>query len=661
METLNDYLPTTPDLNAERLDALRKLWPDLFTNEGKPNPTAVQAALGLGTPAAERYAFTWSGKTAARQQAFAPTTYTLVPDAARSFQPEKGRHVLIEGENLHVLKLLLAGYRERVKCIYIDPPYNTGKDFVYSDNYTEDKQFYLEQTGGIQDGVRADTNPDTNGRYHSDWLSMMYSRLLLARQLLREDGVVFVSIDDNEAHNLRKVLDDVFGEENFVGQVIWQRSKKGDSKLIAKTHEYLLVFAKDKNELVSREVWKVKKPGADAVLAHYDYLRDKFPDQHDTIRYMMRLWYKSSPGKEVGTPHKHYSFSDNRGLYFPDNFHGPDDGRTSRPRHDIIHPNGKVTEKPSTGWRWDEKRTNAALAENPPRIHFGPDETTIPNRKTYLFEVMGEPFASVFYRDGRAATLELEQILGKGLFDFPKDKNTLGSLIQLATDSDKKAIVLDFFAGSGTTFQAVAELNISDGGTRQCILVQLPEKTTEGAAAHTAGYRKISDLTIERAKRVVSGYGDTPQPLETGFRVWRLESSRFPAATFQPKPDQSADEQLAELKKYLAAKQATLQLPFADNDQPARIAEILLKNGFSLNYTLSEPLPEYAANRIVRVTDQETSATALLSLDDTLTDATVQQLSHQPPAERFIAPERAFNTTAKWNLKMHLKDNLLAT
>ena len=581
--------------------------------------------LGGGVKA-ERYAFTWSGKSAARHAAFTPTTATLVPDAARSFQPEKGRHAIIEGDNLQVLKLLLAGYRERVKCIYIDPPYNTGKDFVYSDNYTEDKLPYWEQTGGLQEGLRTDTNPDTNGRYHSDWLSMMYSRLLLARQLLREDGVIFVSIDDNEAHNLRKVLDEVFGEENFVGNIVWQKKygPANDAKQLSETHEHLFVYAKN---------------GADWT----PYLSPRSNDQ--------LLAFKNPDNDPRGV----WRASDLSARTYSANTDYP-----------ITLPSGEVVNPPAgRAWIVNENRFKELVADK--RIWFGVNNDVRPMQKKFLTEVKDGITPQTWWNrdfagDNKVARYEMKALFPENVFDTPKPSQLIKRLIELCTSSkDENPIILDFFAGSGTTFQAVAELNAVDAGTRRCVLVQLPEQTAKGSAAYKAGYHKISDLTIERARRVVAGYGDTPQPLETGFRVWRLEPSRFPAATFQPRPGQSADEQLAALKQYLAARQTTLQLPFDGDDQPARVAEILLKNGFSLNYTLSAPLPEYPHNRVVRVTDQETAATALLSLDDALTAATVQQLSHQPPAERFIAPERAFNTTAKWNLKMHLKDNLLAT
>jgi len=271
MPDYNDLLPQTPDLNAERLETLKQLLPDLFTNEGRLNPDELRRLTNPdGTPETERYEFRWFGKTLAKRTAFTPSNATLVRDPNATFgkvqdfakgdtearlnpnaakvgvETGEGHNFIIEGENLEVLKLLLAAYRQRIKCIYIDPPYNTGKDFVYSDNYTEDRRPYWENTGVTQDGVKIDTNTDADGRYHSNWLNMMYSRLLLARQLLRPDGVIFISIDDNEVTNLRKLCDEVFGEENFVANIVWQKKygPANDAKQFSSTHEHIVCYEK---------------------------------------------------------------------------------------------------------------------------------------------------------------------------------------------------------------------------------------------------------------------------------------------------------------------------------------------------------------------------------------------------------------------------------
>lgn len=244
----------TPDLLQERLTRLKADMPDLFTNEGQLN---INELLRLaGQQGHEHFDFQWWGKSAAKRNAFTPTTAALRYDAARSVNPDKaGGNAIIEGENLEVLKLLLCAYRGQVKCIYIDPPYNTGNDFVYKDNFKEGERAYWEQTGVTQDGVKMSTNTRADGRYHSNWLNMIYPRLLVARQLLREDGVIFVSIDDNEVTHLRKVMDEVFGEENFVGCLPTVMNLKGnnDEFAFAGTHEYTLVYSNDRSQTVFKE------------------------------------------------------------------------------------------------------------------------------------------------------------------------------------------------------------------------------------------------------------------------------------------------------------------------------------------------------------------------------------------------------------------------
>ena len=246
---LNDLLPTTPDGMEERLTELKRLFPDLFTNEGRLNPDELKQLVEPNeVHESERYEFKWYGKAASKREAFTPTTATLVYDEERSVNPTQAEgNMIIEGENLETLKLLLNAYREQVKCIYIDPPYNTGKDFIYKDNYKKDKANYWEETGDTENGIKLNSNPDSSGRYHSDWLSMMHSRILVARQLLCSEGVIFISCDDNEVENLRRILNDSFGEENFMAQFVWKSRGFPDARAktgISTDHEYVLVYRK---------------------------------------------------------------------------------------------------------------------------------------------------------------------------------------------------------------------------------------------------------------------------------------------------------------------------------------------------------------------------------------------------------------------------------
>jgi adenine-specific DNA-methyltransferase len=424
-------------------------------------------------------------------------------------------NLLVQGDNLIALKALLPYYAKQVKCIYIDPPYNTGNEnWVYNDNVNSPE---IKAWLGRAVGKEAE-----DLSRHDKWLCMMYPRLALLREFLRDDGAIFISIDDNEYANLCLLIREIFGAQNDIATLVWEKGKKGDSKLVSVTHEYIVLFARNKGYLTSNKIkWRKRKAGVDAVLQYYADLCVSLGNNHTAIRKAMMSWYRSLDKKDPRKAHKHYSWSDDRGLYFAADFAGPDDGRESRPRYDIIHPTtGKPCAKPSTGWRWEEETTQLALAEIPPRIHFGKDETTIPNRKSYLFEVDQEPMMSVFYKDGRAATLEVEGILGAGAFPFPKDSDLLAELIGVVTEDDD--IVLDSFAGSGTTGHAVAKLNQSDGGHRKFILVEMDTGVCQ-------------TKTRTRLKKAVEGYTYTPKkgkpssvsPLGGGFRFCELGEPLF--------------------------------------------------------------------------------------------------------------------------------------
>jgi adenine-specific DNA-methyltransferase len=385
----------------------------------------------------------------------------------------KPNHTLIEGDNLHALTALSFTHEGKFDIIYIDPPYNTGnKDFKYNDSFVDKEDSYR----------------------HSKWLSFMHKRLQIAKRLLSDTGVIFISIDDNEQAQLKMLCDEVFLEENFTGELVWEKGKKSDSKFFSITHEYIITYVKSKSFLLQQNVkWRKKKEGLDEVLEKYETLKSSLSNKHDLIKKEMMKWYNALPKDDVRKRHKHYNNSDDRGLYFPDNFAGPDDGRLNRPRYDIIHPlTGKPCAKPSTGWRWDEETTKKALAQTPPRVHFGKDETTIPCRKSYLFEIDSEPFQSVFYKDGRTATLTVEEIVGKGKFNFPKDIEIMCDLIAL--NGNPNSLILDFFAGSGTTLHATMQLNSSDGGSRQCILVTNNENNI------------CEEVTYARNRKVIEGY-----------------------------------------------------------------------------------------------------------------------------------------------------------
>ena len=476
MKELTEQDGKSLDLIDENLKALKTLYPEAFTEDGIDFGVLRQLLGDKVADGEEKYGLTWYGKKKARQIALTPSLGTLRPCPEESVDWETTQNLFIEGDNLEVLKLLQKSYANKVKMIYIDPPYNKDKDFVYPDKFHDNLDTYLRYTGQKDaDGYKFSSNTESSGRKHTNWLNMMYPRLKLAKNLLKQDGAIFISIDDIEVNGLRAICNEIFGEENFVAQIVWQKSKKGDAKLIALVHEYILCYVKDKVECLKRGNWRIRKKGVDEVLEKYQFLRKKFKNNHDVIRAEMMNWYRGLKDGDYRKNHKHYNWSDERGLYFAADFAGPDDGRENRPRHDIFHPvTGRSCKKPSTGWRWDETKTNWALAETPPRIHFGEDETTIPNRKSYLKETAFEPYNSHFYQDGRTATLQVEGLLGKGVFSFPKNTQRIGKLIRLLAEPSD--ILVDFFGGSGSTAHACMETNVKEEGlVLRYILVQLPE------------------------------------------------------------------------------------------------------------------------------------------------------------------------------------------
>jgi adenine-specific DNA-methyltransferase len=435
----------------------------------------------------------WIGKSAVVKHHKEVPFRLLEPVAELSCGDSASGNLIVQGDNLHALKALLPRYAGQVKCIYIDPPYNTGNEgWAYNDNVNSPE---IRKWLGAVVGKEGETLDR-----HDRWLCMMYPRLVLLRQFLREDGAIFVSIDDNEIGNLQALMREIFGAANEVACIVWEKGKKGDSKLVSITHEYIVAFARNKALLKERGVkWRRRKPGIDDVLAQYDALREEHGIDHSKIRNAMMDWYRALPKDDPRKSHKHYNHSDKRGLYFPDNFHGPDDGRESRPRYPILHPaTGLPCAMPSTGWRWEESTTKQALVENPPRIHFGKDHTTIPNRKSYLFEIDEEPMLSVFYTDGRAATLEVESILGTGEFQFPKDSNVIADLVGMVTAPGD--LVLDSFGGSGTTAHAVLKHNRNLKIPLKFILVELDagvarQKTQRRVRAAIEGFTPVTGKT----------------------------------------------------------------------------------------------------------------------------------------------------------------------
>ncbi len=631
MENINDYMPLSSDLNKERLDSLKKLFPDLFTNEGKLNIDELKKVVDpKSVSETERYEFRWFGKSQAKRNAFTPSNATLVYDENRSVNPTKCENTIIEGENLEVLKLLSGSYRERIKCIYIDPPYNTGGDFVYNDDFTKDRKSYWEEAGIVEEGLKIDTNTETDGRYHSNWLNLMYSRLLIARQLLKEEGIIFVSIDDNEVCNLKILLNEVFGEENFLEQIVWKNKTGGGAatKGWIGLHEYILCYAKDISKLADISV-----PYSEKTALMYSH-----KDEHFDTRGPYATW-----------PLDTTSMGDRPNLKYP-----------------ILHEGVEIL--PKQQWLWSKERVMEAQKQNMLVFNKQADGSYKVRFKGYLKDEegtmrRGKPLSILEGPYTQEGSKDFQDLFPKAVFPFPKPIRLLKDLFSIKTEEiETEEIILDFFAGSGTTGHAIYELNKEDGINKKFILVQIPEATDEKGDAYKAGFKKISDITIERNKRVVQKLIEekkNEQPdLFTkghkedaikglGFKVFKLVKSNFPRVEFAPDPERTDRENIELLKKYIRDKEAQLITAF---NRVELMTEILLKKGFNLNY-ITEKQEQFKKNEIYLATDGEKET--LICLDVAIHNDTIEYFKKNID-KKFICLERALDTTKKYNLKHYM-------
>ena len=533
------------NITQDNLAQLQQLFPNIFS-EGKIDMEKFKATFSDEINFAnERYVLNWAGKSDAFKVLQIPTTATLKPQPDQSINFDTTENVFIEGENLEVLKVLQKSYFNKVKCIIIDPPYNTGSDsFIYPDSFKENKADYEKRVGDkdeegylMKEGMFRKNSKDS-GHFHSNWLSMMYPRLFLAKNLLRDDGVIFVHIDDNEVHNLRLMMNEIFGEENFVASFIWDGGRKNDAKKVSVGHEYILVFVKrnstDKEE--TEEVttdWKERKEGIDEIYSKYELFSKQHNQNWELVSKALQEWYKGLKESHPSKSHEHYKFADEKGVYFASDLSGPDDGRKNRPRYEVIHPvTKKAVPVPARGWRWEKPRMDAELKEG--RVHFGTDESSIPNAKVYLKENEYQAPSSVFYKDRRSSSGSLKQLMGDKVFDFPKDVSVTKRLLNLImNDGD---IAMDFFAGSGTLAETVLEFNREKKINTKFVLIQLPEPIAEDSRPFNAGYKTISDISKERIKRVIQKINkeknEKPElfdngNLDLGFKVFKLSPSNF--------------------------------------------------------------------------------------------------------------------------------------
>lgn len=554
----------SPDLSQDNIAKIRALFPDCVT-EAADDKGTVRLAVDFDQlrqtlsdqiveGPQERYRLDWPGKREALLTANAPIAKTLRPCQDESVDFDTTQNLFIEGDNLDALKLLQESYLGKVKMIYIDPPYNTGSDFIYEDDFAESSADFLARSNQTdQSGGRLVANLDSNGRFHSDWLSMMFSRLKIARNLLSRDGVVFVSADDNEVHSLRTAMNEIFGESNFVAELIWEGANKNDARQIGICHEYVLLFAKERGEL--ERDWGLRKEGVDEVLKEVDRLKKLYGTDYDAASDDLAGWFRAMKAKPCFGLRR-FRYIDSRGVYKEDDPTAPG-GR----KFALMGPHSDepIPLRANRGWSFDQIEFDRLVGEN--RISFISPTSIMVRRYLHETDMITPP--SIFYQPARSASERLDKLFGGKFFDFPKDETIIGKLVEMTFGNCREGITLDFFAGSATTAHAVMMQNAADGGNRQFIMVQLPEGTDAKSDAAKAGYPNIAEISKERIRRagrkVLTGECHDSWNRDVGFRVLKIDSSNMTDVYYRPdevkqdelfgqidsvKPDRTAEDLL---------------------------------------------------------------------------------------------------------------------
>ena len=604
-DTLDMHSPNLVDDNVQKIMAL---FPNCITEAKDENGNLKKAvdfdllrqelSQSLVEGGQERYRLDWPGKRQAILEANSPIAKTLRPAREESVNFDTTENLFIEGDNLEALKLLQESYLGQVKMIYIDPPYNTGNDFIYEDDFSENTADFLERSEQLdEEGNRLVTNAESNGRFHSDWLTMMYSRLKLARNLLKDDGVIFISIDDNEIYNLRKICNEVFGINNFLAEIVWQHSvqPKGYTGKFSIHHNYILVFQKSDNfelQLLERT------------------------EEHN----------------------KNYSNPDND----PNGKWRAGDVRNALYRPNLIYniktPSGKTISPPEKGWRWSQDTLNKKIESG--EIIFNEDETKI-TRKIYLKNLDGRtPETLWFGRDcgtTRSAAGQIKSLFeSKAVFDTPKPLELLSHIFQISIKEND--LVLDFFAGSSTTAHALIELNAQDNGNRKFIMVQLPEKTAEDSVGNKAGYSTIAEISKERIRRagqkIVEDNQDKDgiENLDIGFRVLKIDSTNMKDVYYTP--DEYLQAELDNLGSHIKEDRTGEDLLF----------QVMLDWGVPLSLPIE-------SKQIQGSTVYYVGINSLVACFDTLTTDLVDEVSKDEPL-KFVSSELAItHDQDKTNIK----------
>lgn len=555
----------------------------------------------------ERYQFTWPDKKKSVLLANAPINKTLRPCREESVDFDTTENLYIEGDNLEVLKLLQETYLGKVKMIYIDPPYNTGNDFVYEDDFAQSMDEYLANSGQYdEDGNRMVQNTESNGRFHTDWLNMIYPRLKLAKDLLTDDGVIFISIDDNEQENLKKCCDEVFGGQNFVAQLVWERafSPKNDARFVSNSHDYVLMYAKDITQFVIGRLPRTEEANA----------RYSNPDNDPR-----GVWMSSDISVKTYNAECDYP---------------------------ITAPSGRVIEPPAGRcWSLSKKAFLERLQDN--RIWFGPDGNGVPRIKRFLTDLKHEgmaPTSIMFFKDvghSQEGAQEVSKLLDGGFFSGPKPQRLMQRLLTLA-NLKSDSVVLDFFSGSASTAHAVMSKNAEDGGHRKFIMVQLPEVTDKKSEAYKAGYKNICEIGKERIRRAGKKIKEdnplTAQNLDIGFRVLKCDTTNMKDVYYNP-----ADYKFSMLSA------------FEDNIKEDRTPEdLLFQVMLDLGVLLSSKIEEttIAGKKVFNVEDNYLIA----CFDSNVTDETIKAIAMQKPYYFVMRDSSMANDTVATNF-----DQIFAT
>ena len=578
------------DIVNENIQKISELFPNVIveSNDGKTidfDLLKQELSKDIVEGIKEKYQLTWPGKKEAIKESNVPINKTLLPDKNRSINYDVTNNIFIEGDNLEVLKILQESYLGKIKMIYIDPPYNTGKDFIYNDKFQKNIEEELLESGQVdEEGKRMVTNNQSNGRFHSDWLSMMYSRIKLSRNLLKDDGIIFISIDDNEVHNLRKICDEIYGETNFVAQIIVEGTPKNDPYIVSTAHEYCLVYVKDFNKAKIRN-YGINNP----IYAELQDIFNSYFPNFEKIQLEVKKYY--SKNKLNDNNISNYKYADKRGIYRI----GPiDDPQKSGAKDERINPKtGRPCVVPNGGWRCNIETWKQWVKED--LILFSDKDDSLVSKKTYITEDRLDVMKAYFKIQTRKDTDYLKKLFELEITPFsnPKPKKLLKTFIRNC--NDKEMICMDFFAGSGSFGDAVIETNAEDKGNRKFILVQVPQKLnitfsqtnkekkiTNEAIKYLRKHNleeTISSISIERIKLALKKIKEeTNADIDYGFRVYKVDSTNMKDVYYMPNDLEQGD--LLELESNIKEERTTDDL----------LTQVILDLGLTLDLNIEEKM-----------------------------------------------------------------------